>query len=58
MELPGTVTVPDLIVRRKKPYYQALDMADAAWAANATVDVGAMETLIADLLYQQLQSAV
>ena len=57
MELPGTITVPDLIVRDRIPYYAALDAADAAWAKDQTVDVGEMESLITRLLVEQLQSA-
>jgi Fic family protein len=56
MEIPGTLTVPDLIVRNKFPYYDALDAADAAWASG-TLDVSMMETLITRLLAEQLQSA-
>ena len=57
MELPGTVTVPELIVRDRDPYYAALDKADAAWKLG-TVDVSGMESLMTQLLTEQLQSAV
>ncbi len=56
LELPGIVTVPDLIVDNKKPYYEALDSADAAFS-EGKADVSQMEELIRNLLTQQLQSA-
>lgn len=37
--LPGTTTIPDLIVADRDPYYQALREADDAWAAGH-LDVG------------------
>jgi Fic family protein len=56
-ELPGTVTVPDLIVKNRIPYYHALDAADSAWRTGK-VDTDKMQKLIADLLERQLESAV
>jgi hypothetical protein len=56
MKFPGRVTVPDLIVAQKQPYYAALDAADAAWKTSG-VDVGEMETLIEELLRQQIMSS-
>lgn len=56
MELPGIVTVPDLIVRNKNPYYHALDAADAAWK-EGRVDVSQMEGLMTKLLIEQLETA-
>jgi Fic family protein len=53
--LPGTKTIPDLIVDNRQPYYKALDDANAAWV-NGNVDVGTMEQLIASLLATQLLS--
>ena len=55
--LPGTPTIPDLIVEYKQPYYAALDEADAAWR-RGVVDVGAMETLLKQLLTSQIRSAL
>jgi hypothetical protein len=57
MILPGTTTVPDLIVRDKRPYYAALDAADAAWS-QGNLDVSVMEKLIDDLLTEQLKTGV
>lgn len=57
IDLPGTVTVPDLIVQNRRPYYHALDAADAA-CKNGDLDVSQMDALIRDLLTQQLKSAV
>ena len=55
LELPGTLTVPDLIVRNREPYYHALDAADAAWKLKK-VDTSQMEGLIRDLLTEQLST--
>ena len=55
--LPGTVTVPDLISADKTAYYEALDSADAAFAARR-IDVGAMESLLEGLLAKQFVSAI
>jgi len=51
--LPGTKTIPDLIVADRDPYYQALREADEAWAAGS-LDIGMMESLMSALLAQQL----
>jgi len=56
-DLPGTTTVPDYIAQNRQPYYSALDAADAAWR-KGVIDVSVMEGLIANLLTQQLQTAV
>jgi Fic family protein len=55
--LPGTPTIADQIVENKQPYYDALDFADAAWAADR-LDISAMESLLIELLSRQLASAV
>ena len=54
--LPGTPTIPDLIVDNRDPYFDALDAADAAWR-DGRVDVTAMESLLAALLAKQLMNA-
>jgi Fic family protein len=53
--LPGTPTIPDQIVDNRKPYFDALDAADAASRADADhVDVSKMEGLLGSLLARQL----
>lgn len=51
--LPGTPTIPDQIVDNRKPYFEALDAADAAYKAGK-VDVSKMEDLLGELLARQL----
>jgi Fic family protein len=51
--IPGTKTIPELIVEQRDAYYEALRKADNSWA-QGTVDVSAMEELTASLLAQQL----
>jgi Fic family protein len=51
--LPGTNTIPDQIAGNKKPYYEALEAADAAWKANL-LDVSQLERLLGDYLSAQL----
>jgi Fic family protein len=53
--LPGSPTIPDLIVDNRKPYFAALDAADGA-CREGRVDVSAMEELLARLLARQLAS--
>ena len=53
--LPGTSTIPELIVKDRTPYYQALLKADEAQAAG-TIDVSDMEDLMGRLLAAQLVS--
>lgn len=52
--VPGSPTVPEQIARDKKPYYAALEAADAAFKAAGRIDVGAMEGLLGTLLANQL----
>lgn len=51
--LPGPRTIPERIAGKKKPYYQALEAADSAWAAGH-LELSAMEDLLQALLAQQL----
>ncbi len=51
--LPGTPTIPDQIVDNRKPYFEALDAADAACRAGK-IDVSRMEDLLGELLARQL----
>jgi Fic family protein len=55
--LPGRTTIPALIAEDKKPYYAALEAADAAARENTT-DVSAMETLLGELLGAQFLSVI
>jgi Fic family protein len=54
--LPGTPTIPEQIADDKKPYYDALENADAKLAAG-TVDVSELEQLLEAMLAKQLVSA-
>ena len=51
--LPGKKTIPDQISEGRKPYYDALEAADKAWA-NGRVDLAEMEALLSTLLARQL----
>jgi Fic family protein len=51
---PGTNTIPDQIATDKKPYYDALEVADAAWKATGQVDVSSLETMLSRMLATQL----
>jgi Fic family protein len=51
--LPGTPTIPDQIVDNRKPYFNALDVADLAYR-EGRIDVSGMEDLLASLLASQL----
>jgi Fic family protein len=51
--LPGTPTIPDQIVDNRKPYFEALDAADAA-CRGGKIDVSKMEDLLGSLLANQL----
>jgi Fic family protein len=52
--LPGTPTLPELVIQHRSAYEDALDLADKAWKESQTVDVSAMERLIESLLAKQL----
>jgi Fic family protein len=51
--LPGTPSIPDQIVDNRRPYFDALDAADAAWR-EGKIDVSKMEELLGSLLANQL----
>jgi hypothetical protein len=51
--LPGTPTLPDLIVDHRHLYEDALDAADDAWK-EGSLNVSAMENLLESLLAKQL----
>lgn len=54
--LPGTPTIPEQISVDKGPYYDALEKADRALDQIGTVDVSALEDMLADMLKNQLLS--
>lgn len=56
--VPGANTIPEQISQNKKPYYDALEQADSAFEKNGQVDVGAMETLLGELLAKQLAGVI
>jgi Fic family protein len=51
--LPGTQTIPDLIIANRDPYYRALQAADSAWESGR-LDLTEMEELLSGLLAKQL----
>lgn len=51
--LPGTTTIPDLIVQDRDPYYAALREADESWESRA-LNIGSLENLMSALLAKQL----
>jgi Fic family protein len=55
--LPGAPSIPEQIADDKKPYYDALEEADRAWAAGKS-DVSALEGLLAGMLARQLLDAI
>ena len=55
--IPGVTTVPEMIALDKRPYYQALEAADAA-GKNGVVDVSNMEHLLSELLAKQMVLAL
>ncbi len=57
LTLKGTNTIPDQIVANRKPYFDALEDADAAFN-NGKIDVSAMEHLLERLLAAQLLSVI
>lgn len=53
--LPGKVTIPEQIEEDRTPYYQALEAADEACAADR-IDLTAMKELLAAMLAKQLHA--
>lgn len=56
-KLPGTPTIPEQIVADRRPYFAALDAADAA-TKEGHVDVGAMEEMLKGMLATQLMGLI
>ncbi|WP_319798226.1 Fic family protein [Nitrobacter sp.] len=52
--LPGSPTLPELVIAHRKDYEDALDNADAAYKNGKTINVSKMELLIESLLAKQL----
>jgi len=52
--LPGSPTLPELVIAHRADYEDALDAADAAYKNAKIVDVSKMESLIESLLAKQL----
>jgi len=49
--LPGTPTTPEQIATDKRPYYSALEVADAAWTSGK-VDISVLEARLGSMLAQ------
>jgi len=58
MRLPGKVTIPDLIVKRRNEYIEALRAADGAFASSQSIDLEKMEKLLETVMADQLLSAI
>lgn len=54
--LPGTPTIPDQIAKDKKPYYRALEEADASWKGEI-IALSSMEAMLEQMLARQLLHA-
>ena len=52
--LPGSPTLPELVIAHRADYEDALDAADAAYKNGKAIDVSKMEQLIESLLAKQL----
>ncbi len=57
MKIPGTPTIPELIVQSRAPYYEALEQADAV-TQSGQPNLATMEALIENLLAKQLLTVV
>lgn len=56
--IPGTPTIPQQIQSNRSSYFKALESADCAYAADGSIDVSEMETLIKSMLATQLISVI
>lgn len=52
--LPGSPTLPELVIAHRDAYEDALDEADAAYKEGKAINVSKMEQLIESLLAKQL----
>ena len=57
MKIPGNPTIPEMITEQRRPYYDALEKADAAMNAGK-IDLHDMEQLLENLLAKQLLTVV
>lgn len=57
MKIPGTPTIPEMIIDNREPYYEALEKADQSQEKGAT-DLSEMERLLESLLARQLLTVV
>lgn len=57
MKIPGTPTIPEMIIDNREPYYEALEQADQSLDKGA-VDLSKMERLLESLLARQLLTVV
>jgi Fic family protein len=53
--LPGRVTIPEIIARNRRPYYEALEQIDES-CLDGEFDLAPMVNLLEDCLAQQLMS--
>jgi len=53
-QLPGTNTIPEQIANNKKPYYDALEAADARHKKGHAIDLKELEEFLEGLLANQL----
>lgn len=54
MQLPGANTIPEQISNNKKPYYDALEAADAHYKKDKSVNLNELEEYLEGLLANQL----
>ncbi|WP_288901647.1 Fic family protein [uncultured Sneathiella sp.] len=54
MQLPGSNTIPEQISNNKKPYYDALEAADAHYKKDKTINLSELEEYLESLLAKQL----
>jgi Fic family protein len=57
MKIPGTPTIPEMIIDNREPYYAALEQADLS-ADQGAPELTAMEDLLESLLAKQLLTVV
>ncbi len=56
-KLPGTPTIPEQISKDRRPYFAAIEAADAAWLEER-LDISEMERLLTGMLATQLLGVV